>query len=152
MPSGRQRFIRAAVEGAWGCRLAYARLMTPVDPIAIREFGPAGRPDEPWVYDWYAHVLFASQFFEAVRALVIVIDDEVLSAAFAEFARHWQHLGGLRNVLLHPASRDVDLNLLRPFGDRLEYRQQGCDPEWTFHRYQLHAPVERLFSVVEQYR
>lgn len=152
MSRGRQHFLRAAVEAAWGCRLAYARLMTPVDPVAIQEFEPAGRPDQPWVYDWYAHVLFASQFFEAVRALVGVIDDAPLHAAFAEFAQHWERLTGLRNVLLHPASRDVDLNCLRPFGDRLEYRQQGCDPEWIFHRDELHKPVERLFSVVERYR
>ncbi len=126
--------------------------MTPVDPAAIREFQPAGRPDEPWVYDWYSHVLFASQLFEAVRAFVGIIDDAPLHAAFDDFAQHWEQLIGLRNVLLHPTSRDVDLNWLSPFGDRLEYRRPGCDPEWVFQRDELHEPVERLFNVVESYR
>jgi hypothetical protein len=150
--NGRERILRSAVEAAWGCRLSYARLKTPVDPESISEFDPHGNPNDPWVYDWYSHVLFASQLFEASRALVHIIDDAPLTAAFAEFAQHWEHLAGLRNVLLHPTSREVDLNCLSPFGDRLEYREPGRDPDWVFQLDQLHDPVERLFAVLQQYR
>jgi hypothetical protein len=97
-------------------------------------------------------VLFASQLIEAVRTLADVVDDPPLRASFADFARHWAQLTGLRNVLLHPTSRDVNLSWLCALGDRLEYRQPGWDPEWVFRLDELHEPVEQLFAVVERYR
>jgi hypothetical protein len=144
--------MTAAVAATWGCRLSYARLVTPVDPPAIQQFDPAGGADQAWAFDWYSHVLFASQLFEAVRALVPIIGDAALEDALAEYSAHWAQLRGVRNVLLHPIGRDVNVGWLCAFGDRVEYREPGCDARWVLDREDLHTPVERLFAVVQQYR
>lgn len=152
VPESRERLMTAAVEAVWGCRLSYARLLTPIDPPAIQEFDPAGGSDQAWVYDWYSHVLFASQLFEAVRALIPIIAEPALRIGLAEYSAHWEQLRGVRNVLLHPISRDVNVGWLWPFADRLEYREPGADPRWVLDREGLHDPVERLYAVIEQYR
>lgn len=152
MTTGPERFIRASVEAAWGCRLAYARLMTPVHPPAIDQFEPMGSPGDPWVYDWYSHVLFASQLFEAARALAGVVQNADLERALSDFREHWQRLSGLRNVLLHPTSTNVNLEHLWPFFDRLTYQAPGHDPEWVFTRDDLQQPVERLYAAIDMLR
>lgn len=147
--AGRERFLRAASEAIWGCRLSYSRIKTPVDPPAMSEFNPVGPPNVPWVHDWYAHVLFASRLLEAGQALLDTSPDDRLKEAIEVFKRHWDRLRPLRNGLQHPTSRGVNWKALWPMYDRLTYQRPGRDPEWDFSVDDLHEPVEKLYAAVE---
>lgn len=145
-----EKLRTAAVEGVWACRLAYARIATPRDPEAIARWEPAGSSSAVWKYDWYAHVLFAQRLFDAAKLATQGVSDEPLDRAVTSFAEHWETLRGLRNVLQHPLSRDVDLDAVWVFPDRIRYQEPGRDPLWEHYLDDLHSPVERLFEAIDE--
>jgi hypothetical protein len=142
------RYLYAAYEDVWGCRLSYARIVEPVESPAMRRFidrVPAG----PWVYDWYLHIMFSERLLEATRALNRTQPTDSLGTAVYEFAAHWAHVKPLSDVLHHPASMALKLTSLRVGGDRITSQHEGCEPEWEFTIDELHGPVEDLYAVIK---
>jgi hypothetical protein len=137
-----------AYEAVWACRLCFARISTPVKPPGIQRWLPHGG-DQPWVYDWYWHVISAQRLNEAAKALQRAKPDERLRDAIDAFDAHWGRLRPLRNVVEHPPSRDFNLDDLW-VSTTMRLQKYGADPEWEFTIDQLHDPVEALYTVIEQ--
>jgi hypothetical protein len=144
-----ERSRKAAYEGLWGCRLSYARIVTPVEPPAIKRFlGHEGK-NGPWVYDWYSHIIFSDRLREAACGLNRAKPVDEVAAAIAVFAAHWSHFKPLRDVLHHPASKKFNVESLWVGNDSIWYQDEGRPREWDFTVDELHDPVERLYAVIE---
>jgi hypothetical protein len=150
----RDRFLQAATEAIWGCRLASGRIKTPTDePAYLLERFPKGFPRGAWLYDWYAHVLFGSRLFEAAKALAGQdTKDKALRRAVKDFERHWDDLKPLRDYLLHPLSKKFNPEWLYALGDRIVYHraEPGRIPDWEFTLSELDDATEALFAALPQ--